>query len=154
MPNSSLVDRLKHSLTQSRRAVGHDDARAAHGVDLVVRAALTAGDDGAGMAHAAARRGGAAGDEARRGFPAALLLLVGEELCGIFFGGPADFTDHDDALGLVIGEEPFQHVDMLCALDRVAADADAGGLAKAYIGGLLDRLVGERARARHDADLA
>src|SRR5690606_37135244 len=38
--------------------------------------------------------------------------------------------------------------------DRVAADADDGGLAQARGGGLLDRLVGQGARARDDADLA
>ncbi len=57
-------------------------------------------------------------------------------------------------VGLVIGQEPFQHVDMLGALDRVAADADAGRLAEAHVGGLLHRLVGQRARARHHADRA
>ena len=47
---------------------------AAHGFDLVLGTALAAGDDGTGMAHAAARRGGAARDEPGGGFPAALLL--------------------------------------------------------------------------------
>ena len=104
-----------------------------------------------GVAHAAARGRGAAGDEAGGGLPAALLRLVLEELRGLLLGRAADLADHDDRLGLGVGEEPFQHVDVLRALDRVAADADAGRLAEAHVGGLLDRLVGERARARHNA---
>ena len=35
-----------------------------------------------------------------------------------------------------IGQEHLQHVDMLGALDRIAADADAAGLAQAHGGGL------------------
>jgi hypothetical protein len=38
--------------------------------------------------------------------------------------------------------------------NRVAADTDAGRLAEARVGGLLDRLVGQGARAGHDAHLA
>ena len=53
-----------------------------------------------------------------------------------------------------IGDEHLQRIDELGALDRIAADADAGRLAEAGAGGLGHRLVGERARARDDADLA
>ena len=40
------------------------------------------------------------------------------------------------------------------AVDRIAADADAGGLADAAAGELPDRFVGQRAAARDDADVA
>jgi hypothetical protein len=40
------------------------------------------------------------------------------------------------------------------AVDRVAADADAGALAEAGLRGLVHGFVGQRAGARHDADLA
>ena len=53
-----------------------------------------------------------------------------QELRGVFLGGAADLADHDDRLGRLVGEEHFQHVDELGALDRVAADADRGGLAE------------------------
>jgi hypothetical protein len=73
---------------------------------------------------------------------------------GFFFGAAADLADHDDAFGLRVFVEQLQAVDEVEAVDRVAADADAGRLAQAHFGGLLDRFVGQRARARHDADLA
>ena len=38
--------------------------------------------------------------------------------------------------------------------DRIAADADAGGLADAELGQLPDRFIGQRAGARYDADIA
>ena len=45
-----------------------------------------------------------------------------------------------------------EHVDEVGAVDRVAADADARGLAEAALGQLMHHLVGERAAARDDAD--
>src|SRR5688500_8774286 len=112
------------------RAGGHADARRFHRCDLVVGAALAARDDRAGVAHAAAGRGGAAGVEpdGRLGSPAPGLVL--EELRGFLLGAAADLADHDDALGLVIGEEQLEHVDEVGAVDRVATDPDRGGLAE------------------------
>src|SRR6056297_1327905 len=150
-PPDASPDRFEHGLAEAGGAVGHHDPGRAHRLDLVVGAALAARDDGAGVAHAAARRRGAPGDEAGNRLLAALLGLVLEELRGVLFRRAADLADHDDALGLVIGEEPFQHVDMLGPLDRVAADTHACGLPEPHIGGLLDRLVGEGARTRDHA---
>ena len=45
-----------------------------------------------------------------------------------------------------------RHVDEVGAVDRIAADADRSGLAKAFGGGLEHRLIGQRARTRDDAD--
>jgi hypothetical protein len=50
--------------------------------------------------------------------------------------------------------EELEHVDEVVPFDRVAADADARRLADAEGRELTDGLVGERARARHDADAA
>src|SRR5690606_24864717 len=110
-----------------------------------------AGDDGAGVTHAPTGRRRHAGDEADdRLLPLRGLVEGG----GFLFGGAADFADHDDALRLVVGEEQLQAVDEVGAVHRVAADADAGGLAEPRGRGLRDRLVGQRARAGDDADLA
>ena len=57
-------------------------------------------------------------------------------------------------LVVVVGEEHFEHVDELGALDRVAADADGGRLAEPCIGGLEHCLIGKRSRARNNADRA
>ena len=54
-----------------------------------------------------------------------------EEFGRLFLGRAADLADHDDRLGFGVGEEHLQHVDELGALHRIAADADAGGLAEA-----------------------
>jgi hypothetical protein len=88
------------------------------------------------------------------GFQRPLARSAARNCGGLFLGGAADLADHDDRLGFRVGEEHFQHVDMFGALDRVAADADGGGLAEAEVGGLLDGLIGEGAGAGDDADLA
>ncbi len=78
--------------------------------------------------------------------------FVLQELGGIFFRRAADLADHDDRLRLVVGQEHLEHVDELGALDRVAADADGRRLAETFVGGLEDRLIGQCAGARQDAD--
>ena len=77
-------------------------------------------------------RRGAAGDEADHGLLAAALGLVLEKLRGVLFGRAADLADHHDRLGLRVGEEHLQHGDEFGALDRIAADADRGGLAEPF----------------------
>ncbi len=111
---------------------------------------LAAGDDGAGMPHPLARRGGDAGDVGRHRLGHVLFDEVGR----LFFGGAADLADHDDRFGVRVGLEQPQDVEVVGAVDRVAADADAGGLAEAEAGELPDRFVGEGAGAGDDADLA
>src|SRR5579875_1270517 len=74
----------------------HDvDAGGGEGLHLFGGGALSARDDGSGVAHAAARRRGLAGDEADD----RLLHVVFDILGGSFFGGTADFADEDDGLG-------------------------------------------------------
>jgi hypothetical protein len=47
-----------------------------------------------------------------------------------FLGVAADLADHDDALGLGVLQEQSEAVDEVGAVDRIAADADAGRLAE------------------------
>src|ERR1700722_4916131 len=129
------------------------DAGRLHGGDLGVSAALAAGDDGAGMAHATARWRGASGDKADHRLLAAALGFVLQKLRGVFFRRAADLTDHDDRFGRFVGEKHFQHFDEVGALYGIAADADRSGLAEPFPRGLEHRLVSQRAGARDDADL-
>ena len=80
------------------------------------------------------RPGGAVrpSDKADNRLLAAAFGLVGDELRGVFLGRAANFADHDDRFGGVIGQEHFQNFDEFGALDRVAADADRGRLAKPF----------------------
>ena len=73
---------------------------------------------------------------------------------GLFFGAAADLANHDHRVGLGIVREQLQRVDVRRADQRIAADADAGGLAQAEPRQLMDRFVGQRAALRHDADAA
>lgn len=55
---------------------------------------------------------------------------------------------------LGVYEEALEAVDEVGAVEGVAADAHNGGLAQALLRRLEDCLIRERARPRHDADLA
>src|SRR5688572_877879 len=149
-----LVQQFHQRAAETRRRGRDLDARCLHRGDLVLRAALAAGDDGAGVAHAATRRRGAAGDESDNRLRAALLRLGGNERRGFLLGRAADLADHDDRFSRRIGEEEVEHLDELRAFDRVAANADRGGLAEAGARRLEHRFVGQRPGTRHDSDRA
>src|SRR5690606_26200586 len=109
---------------------------------------FTTGNDRPGVAHAAAGRCRATGDEAGD----RLLHMLADVGCGCLFVGAADLADHEDAVGFVIRVEEFEAVDEVHAADRVAADAHAGRLTNAPGGALPHRFVGECAGAADDAD--
>src|SRR3569833_953770 len=145
---SSAREELEHALADVRRGIGYAHTRRLERGDLVLRAALAARDDRARMAHAFAGRRGDAGDIGHQRFAHAGL----DVFRGLFLGRAADLADHDDALGLAILLDEFYTIDEIRALNRVAADADAGALAKAVLRRLMHGFVGERAGARDDAD--
>src|SRR6516225_4359379 len=130
---------------QRRRALCHGDTSRPHGFHLVLGLALAARNDGAGMAHTTSRRCGPPGDKAGHRLGAAALGLRLYEFCRVLLGRAANFPDDDDGVGSRVGEEHFKHGDELGPLHRIAADADRGRLAQSGVGGLLYRLVGERA---------
>src|SRR5690606_30982023 len=77
-----------------------------------------------------------------------------DEGCRFLFRRAANLTDHDDGFGFRILLEHGQDVGEVGTRNRVATDTHTGGLAKAVIRGLLHRLIGQCARAGHDADPA
>ena len=91
-----------------------------HHLELLLRRALAAGNDGAGVAHALARRRRDARDEADD----RLLHVLLRPARGGFLVGAPDLADHHDRVGIRIVVEQAQHVDVLETVDRVAADAD------------------------------
>ena len=60
-----------------------------------------------------------------------LVHLLADEPRRALLGAAADLADEDDAMGVGIGLEELEHVDEVHAADRIAADADARGLADA-----------------------
>src|SRR5688572_28148242 len=126
------------------------DARGLQRRDLVLGRALASRDDGAGVAHALAGWCGLAGDERGDG----LLHLRLDELGRALLRVAADLAHHEDRAGARIVLEERERVDEVHALDRIAADADGGRLTEAERGQLVHALVGERARARDQPDVA
>ncbi len=149
---ASTFQNLNQSPAQFCRRWRNCDAGRLHCRNLVFRAALAAGDDRPGMAHAPARRRRAPGDEADGRLGPAAPGFIGQELRRVLLRRTADFADHDDRLRRRIGQEQFQDIDEFRALDRVATDADGRRLAEAFLAGLIDCLIGKRARSRDNPD--
>src|ERR1700678_3561513 len=100
------------------------------------------------MAHALSRRRCDAGDESDHGF----FHIVLYPACAGFLVVAADFADHDHGVGFRVFIEHAHDINMLQAVDRIAADAHARRLSEAEFHQLADGLVGERTGARHHAD--
>src|SRR5436305_900453 len=93
VPTSSK--RKPFRLAEPRGAGAHAHAGFLERRDLVLRRALAAGDDRAGVAHAAAGRRRLAGDEGDDG----LLHVLRDVLGGLLLGAAADLADHDQRIG-------------------------------------------------------
>ena len=103
-----------------------------------------------GVTHAAPRRRGLPGNERHD----RLLEVLLDPRRGLFLRRPADLADHDHRIGFRIVLKQRQRVDVRGADQRIAADADAGALPLPLARQLIDRLVGQRAALRDDADAA
>ena len=78
------------------------------------------------MAHAASRRRGLAGNESDDRFGNVLF----RECRSFFFRGAADLAYHDDAISIFVFLKEFQSIDVCCADNRIAADANRSRLPK------------------------
>src|SRR5829696_798343 len=112
--------------------------------------ALAARDDCARVPHRLALWGREARDVGHHGDAHLAPDILGREL----FCVPPDLPDHHGALCLWVGLELAQYLDEVGPYYRVAADPDGGALADLPLRELVDDLVGQRATAAHDADVA
>src|SRR5690606_3223090 len=144
-----LQDGLQQ-LAHLRRVARRTDAAGLHDLELGIGRVGAARNQGAGVPHALARRRGDAGDEADHG----LFHVVLGPLRGVDFVRPANLADHDDGVGVGVLVEHLEHIDVLQAVDGIAADAHGTGLAQAKLGDLCHGFIGQRAGTADDADAA
>src|ERR1700685_3156037 len=100
------------------------------------------------MTHPPSLWRGLTGDKRDHRFLKVLLYIFG----GLFFCGAADLANHDHRARLGLFVEQLQRIETGAADDRLASDSDAARLPDAELRQLITRLVGQRARSRHDAD--
>src|SRR5215218_7850697 len=127
-PDACLPERLALGLCRALTA-GDDGARVSHGLDLRSREARDVGYDG--KAHLATD-------------------VIGREL----FRVAPNLPDHHGAFCLWVGLELPQDFDEVRTYYWVAADPDGGALSDLPLRELVDDLVGQRAAAAYDADVA
>src|SRR3954468_17630149 len=147
---ASAAEDLDRDVRDLGRRAADPHALGLERLRLARRGAGAAGHDRAGVAHGLARRRGEAGDVADDG----LLDVRRDVLGGLLLGRPTDLAAHHDELGLLVVLEELDDVDEARARHRVAADADDARVAEPALGELVADLVGQRAGARHDADVA
>ena len=125
-----LAEQLRQGCAHVARGLGHGDAGLGERLLLGLGGALAAGT--IAPAWPMRRPGGAVAP--------AMNPAIGFLQCsfaqrgGLLLGAAADLADHDDGLGLRVVVEHLEHVEVRGAVDRIAADADAGALAEAELG--------------------
>src|SRR5918992_5241603 len=117
---------------------------------FILRGAFPPGDDGTGMTHTFAGRRGDPGDIGHHRFAERRFDIRR----GFFLFRAADLADQDNAFGLRVLFKQLKTIDEIHAMDRIAPDPHTGTLPQSALGGLMDGFIGERARARDDADTA
>ena len=100
------------------------------------------------MAHALAGRCGHAGDVGHH----RLADKSPDVFSGSFFVTATNLAHHDNAFGLRVTLKQLDDINEIHATHRIAANAHAGALTQAIVGGLKHGFVSQRARARDDAD--
>ena len=107
------------------RGVAHDmDTSGLKRSNLLGCAALTSSDDGAGMAHAAARWRSLASDEADGRQIA--MVVIAKPRSSFFFSLTSDLADHDDTLSLGIVNKLAEYIDKVGAIEGVTSNANNG----------------------------
>lgn len=124
------------------------------GLDLLLGASLSSGDDGSGVTHTTARGRRETSNERHNGFGTSARVVLLEELGSILFVVASNLTDEDDSLGLGVANEDIEAIDKVGAVEGISSDSDAERLAEADVGGLVDGLVGQSSGSRHDSDLS
>merc|ERR1719402_1417759 len=152
----AIISGLLHGLDQHsaelRGAPAHRHVGSLQRLDLGLRRALPSGNDGAGVAHPAARGSGDAGDKGnhRLGVGACVVLL--KEISGCFLSGTTDLANHDYSLGVGIPNKDVETVDKVCSVERVSADPHAERLSQANLSSLVNSLVGESTGSGDDTN--
>mmetsp|Transcript_4922 Transcript_4922/g.10845 ORF Transcript_4922/g.10845 Transcript_4922/m.10845 type:complete len:344 (+) Transcript_4922:27-1058(+) len=149
---ATFLHQTQHSGTHVSRGPNHGRTGSLQGLDLCLGSTFAPGDDGSGMAHTTTRRRSNASNKAHHRLVLGVVCL--DEVSSVLLGLTSDLTDHHNALGLRILQEPLQAVNEIGAVERVTSNPDASSLAEPRHSGLVDRFVGQGARARYDTDLA
>src|SRR5690606_17796540 len=111
---------------------GSTDTASFHDFELGVSSIVAPRNQRAGVAHPLSRRRSHTGNETYYRFRHVVLRPPS----GFDFVGAANFTDHDNGVGVGIFVEHLQYVDVLQTIDGVTTNADGRRLAQAQLGQL------------------
>jgi len=148
-----VVDCLVHQHSQIGRRSAHGDSGTLQSLNLGLGSSLASSNNSTCVAHSSAWWGGDTGDEADNWLGVGSAVVFSEVVGGHFLGLATNLSDHDDTGGVWVVEEDFQTVGEVGSVERIAADANAKGLAKANLCGLVDGLIRKSSRPGNNTDL-
>src|SRR5262245_5901598 len=145
-----LFEALLHRVTDLSGTLHDTNSGGFHCRHLFDRSSFSSGDNRACMTHSPTLRRRLSADEADD----RLLNLRFDIGRSFFFGCSTDFTDHHNAMCVLILTEKANRIDEGRADDRIATNTNARRLANLSFRELSDRFVGEGSASRHDSDIA
>src|SRR5262249_2026638 len=145
-----LFEALLHRVTDLSGTLHDTNSGGFHCCHLFDRSAFSSGDNRAGMTHSPPRRRRLSADEADD----RLLNFRFDIGRSFFFGCSTDFTDHHNAMRVLILIEKADRIYEGRDDDRIATNSNRGGLADLSFRELSDRFVGEGSAAGNDSDIA
>ncbi|GAC1601205.1 MAG: hypothetical protein NVS3B21_28700 [Acidimicrobiales bacterium] len=143
---AEACDQFGHQLAGLGWILADPCARSGQRVDLRLGRTFSAGNDGTSVSHLLARRRGDTGDIGAHRLRHGL-----DELCCFLLGRPSDLADHHHGPCVRVGFERLQAVDEGGSRYGIPTDADAGRYPDALELELIERLIGQRPRARHNS---
>eukprot|EP01137_Pigoraptor_chileana_P004132 Opistho-2@45410 len=155
LSKAGLLHNLEHCDAHLCGRIADGDTGGLECGDLCIRTTLSAGNNGAGVAHAASGGSRAACNKRHDGLGrlASEVVLL-EECSRILLRRSTNLTNENDALGLIVLEEDIKAVHEIGSVEWVAANTNTERLAKTRGGRLRNSLIREGARAGHNADLS
>lgn len=82
------------------------------------------------------------------------MVVLAEPLGSTFLVLTADFSNHNDTLGLWVVHEAFKNVNKVSAFEGISANSDNGRLAQPVLRCLVDSLISQGAGTRHNSNLS
>src|SRR6185437_4769116 len=145
-----FLEHLRHRRPDLRRCLHNGDPTFGHDLHLGSSSIVRTADDSTRMTHPASGRRGLSGNEPNYGFAVVFL----DPACGLGFHATADFTDHHDAFRFRIVHQQLHRFLRRCTDNGITPDTYRRRDTQTGFGYLVRRLIGQRSRLAHDADLA
>ena len=148
----SLLHQFGHGFSHLGGVAYHSDSIGFEVSDLGLGVSLTSRDDGSSVTHSSSWRGSLSSDETNnRKVP---LVVSAQPVSSILFSFSSDLTNHYNTVSLGVIHETREAIYEVGSIERISADSHNSRLTKSLSSCLVNSLISESSRSRHDSNIA